>query len=474
MGPQKEILQLLFTDQLYAKSDNKLAALLGYVNNSRSTIIRIKRGKNAKENTITEAWEKLKECFCITDEDIIRAGNSVAYGHNLLEELQAVYGIGNEWHEQAFKALAAGEYADISPEFDSKLSVSLNEMKLQDSAVYYGMLAYCYILCKNITPYTNKGKKRLHSQVDEASRMLYSLFPTNVRAKIMADKIISFDLAYHDDITQIRLLDCMRLIFANYIDEEFFEGFLRENGELLDVDDDSFWTMPGETFGKGCELWYFSVVPTKSHQHGSYMVLKLRAKSDAKDSFEMIESYSLMLMIIKDKDRTQIAQIYDLLTGNVDFACFGYDYDAKLLEFYFDIPEENLFGLPDVLQCLDIKNPQDTDGKVWANVIKGIKHEQRRKLLLQAINSSEENEYEFLDEYEIENVTIDRKNITIDVVHEGAKNAYTMPVDSYPFIENLIPAETVSVSRSKSSGEMFFTWNNLGQFVPMNEFKSNS
>ena len=472
MLQHQEILQVLFNNQLFAESDSKLARLLGYGEKSRSTIRRIKNGESLKEGTIADVWEKLKEHFFISDEEITSIANCVAYGHNLLEELQKTYGMGNGWHDKAFKALVTEEYSTISPKFDSELSSGLNEMKLQEPEVFYGMIAYCYILCKSITPYSVDGRKKLCGQLDELNDLLYSTFPANSRAKISADKTISCELALENNLTLIRLLYSLRVIFANYIDEEYFESYMRENGVLLDVGESSFWITPGETFGKGCILWCFSVIATKSQKHGSYIVLKLRANSDAKDSFELLESYSFLFLVAKDKEQTQILQAYDLPTGDIDYLAYGYDYNTRSLELYFDEPSANRFALPACLHCLDIEKPKEIDEKVWSVIANELIDSGRcRELLLQAINSAAESEYEYLDEYEIENVSIDRKEITITISYGNALSSHTLPIENYPFLANLTPAEYVSVARSKSNGELYFTWNNLGQFIPMKEFR---
>lgn len=471
MLPKQEILRILFNNQLFAESDSKLARLLGYGEKSRSTIRRIKNGESLKEGTIADVWEKLKELFFISDEEIICIANCVAYGHNLLEELQNVYGVGNGWHDIAFKALVTEEYSTISPKFDSELSSGLNEMKLQEPEVYYGMIAYCYILCKKITPYTVEGRKKLNKQLDELNCFLHLTFPANSRAKISADKTISLELA-EDNLTLIKLLYSLRVIFANYIDEEFFENFLRDNGELLDTSEYSFWITPGETFGKDCELWFLSVVATKSQLHGSYIAMRLRAKNDAKDSFELMESYNFLFIKANDQEGTQILQVYDMHTGKIDYVTYGYSYAEKTLELFFDEEQGNAFALPAVLRQIDTANPKKKDEKVWAHIVNEmVESDKCWKILLQAINSSAESEYEYLDEYEIENVSIDRKEITITISYGNALGSHTLPVENYPFLANLTPAEYVSVARSKSNGELYFTWNNLGQFIPMKEFR---
>ena len=471
MLPNPEILRILFNNQLFAESDSKLARLLGYGEKSRSTIRRIKNGESLKEGTIADVWEKLKELFFISDEEIICIANCVAYGHNLLEELQNVYGVGNGWHEQAFKSLITEDYAAISEKFDTVLSVHLNDMKLQEPEVYYGMIAYCYILCKKITPYTVEGRKKLNKQLDELNSFLHLTFPANSRAKLTADKTISMELG-EENLTLIKLLYSLRVVFANYIDEEFFEGFLRDNGELLDTSEYSFWITPGETFGKDCELWFLSVVATKSQLHGSYIAMRLRARNDAKDSFELVESYNFLFMKANDQEGTQILQVYDMPTGKIDYVAYGYSYDEKTLELFFDEERGNTFALPAVLRQIDTANPKNKDEKVWAHIVNEmVESDKCWKILLQAINSSAESDYEYLDEYEITNVAIDRKNITITMLYENVESTHTLPVENYPFLANLTPAEYVSVARSKSNGELYFTWNNLGQFIPMKEFR---
>ena len=471
MNKQRGYLQLLFNDYVFAGSDNKLASLLGYGEKSRSTIGRIKRGERVSDEKIAEIWERLCETFFIGDDDIAITAECVSWGHTLLAELQAEFGVGDEWHAGVFEALVTENYDALPPGLGKEYFVHLHEMKLQMPLLYFGMLAYCYLLCKGITPYTVQGARALYKQLGGLVDMLSGVFPTNSRARQAAEKVISFELA-GGDITILKLIYNVRVIFGNYIEEGYYENYLRENGHLLDVGDDSFWVAPGSAFGEGCEMWYFSVVETKSRLHGSYIAMRLRATSGAIDSFELVDSYNFMFLVAADKDCTQILQAYNLPTGEIDYAVYGYDYDTRLLTLSFDAPLVNAFGLPPVLQCIDKENVTGREAKVWARVINEMLGSGRwRELLMSAVNLSAESDFEYLTCYDIVNVAIDRKAVTVTVEKDGEQQFYSIPLTAYPFLAKISPMEFLSVTRSKSSGKLFFSWNNLGQFIPFSEFE---
>ena len=470
MNTQQQYLQILFNGYVFAGNDSALASVLGYGRNSRSTIGRIKRGEGVSPETAAEIWEKLREEFFLSDSDIATTAKCVARGRDLYKALQAVYGVGNEWHARAFGALVTGDYASISPQFEKELSPSFNEMKLQEPELYYGMLACCYIMCKGITPYTSSGMRVLHKQLRGLDDMLFTIFPANSRARQAAEKVVSYELA-DEHLTLLKLIYNVRVIFGNYIDEEYFENYMRENGHLLGVGDDSYWFVPGTSFGSGCELWYFSVVPTKSPLRGSYIAMRLRACAGEALTFSLAESYSFMFLIAADKDATRVLQAYDLPSGRIAFASYSYDSDTRRLKLVFPEELDNVFSLPTELQCVNCESPQGAEERVWKSIIEKQIEERCGEYILEAVNSSGESDFEYLSDYEIDNVSIDRKNVTVAVEHNGRETLYSLPLASHPFLSKITPAEFVGVARSKSTGELFICWNNMGQYIPVKEFK---
>lgn len=470
MNTQQEYLHILFNENVFAAGDTALAEVLGYGKNSRSTIGRIKKGEGVSDDKAAEIWDTLREVFFLSDEEIALTAESVAYGRNLFGELRELCGVEQGRCDKGFEQLLLEDYAALSPHFENELAPHLAEMKLQSLDLYLGMLSHCFILYRGITPYSSRGLSELGRQLKELDDLLYALFPANSRAHQAAEKIISYDL--HDDhLTLLKLLYGIRAIIGNYIEENYFENYLREKGHLLDVGDDSFWVQPGEPFGSGSELWYFSVVPTKSPMRGSYIAMRLRAASAATDSFELVESYNLMFLIANDKAATQVLQIYDVPTGQISYAGFTYDYDTRRLEICFDETIVNCFALPTELQCVDCDKPQGRDEAVWANIIEKNIKKRCGSLLLSAVNSSSEHDFEYLDEYEVTNVSIDRFNVTVTVLCDGVSRSYALPLDAYAFLARLTPAEFVCVTRSKSRDELCISWNNLGQYIPLSEFR---
>lgn len=468
MNERREFLQVLFSDGVFAGSDSKLAALLGYGKDSRSTIGRIKKGEAVSPETVAAIWDKLREGFFISDEDIELAARSVSCGRDLWRELQGVLGVG--YPSDVFVSLLVEDFAAISPRFEKELSAHLHEMRLQTPQLYYGMLSYAFILREGINPYTVKGVKQLRKQLNALNDMLFCAFPTNTRARQAAEKIISFDIA-DENITQLKLLCGMQAIFGNYVEEEYFENHLRENGLLFDVGDDSFWFTPGSSLGSGSELWYWSVVETKSKLHGSYIAMRLRAVAGETLSYDLVESYNIMFMIACDEDRTQVAQIYDIPTGNIGYAAYDYDSDTRRLSLCFDEPLVNTFNLPTELQCIDFENPRGSEERMWKKIAEKQIVGRCGALLMEAVNSSVESDLVYLTDYEVANVAIDRKNITVTLEHNGELSSHTLSLAAYPFLEKITPAEFACVARSKSKNSLCISWNLIGQSIPLSEFK---
>ena len=147
------------------------------------------------------------------------------------------------------------------------------------------------------------------------------------------------------------------------------------------------------------------------------------------------------------------------------------------------MPERTL-NLPSVLKCLNHTSPKGKNETIWSRIIERLLGEKCFKYILAAANLSMNSNIEYLAEYDVTNVCIDRKNVIVTFEKEidgefadeekkvkVEQNSYIIPVDSYSFLEELTPFEFASVVRYKDSGELAIAWNNLGQNIPLREFK---
>ena len=472
MNPKQELLQILFENRVFTKSDSELGRILGYVKDGRTTIGRIKTSEhNLTEKTLDELCGKLQQEYQVDLDEMTLLADSITYGKELFSQLRGVYGTGCDWHDAALSAIVTEDYPSL-PGIDEELVIGLKEMKLQEPEVYYGMLSFFYILCKDISPYTSKGKKALYKQLPALNTLLAESFPGCTRAYESSKKTIEVTLA-DESLTILKLIYNFRIIIRWYADDTYFENFIREMGHLLAVDDESFWVTPGETFHAGCEMWYLNVIPTKSHQRGAYTAMKLRAKSACTDSLELVEAYSFMFLIDDSCDNAHILQAYELSTGKVEYAQYRYDSDCRQLELNFDDMPEQTFGLPQKLECIAHTAPKEKDEKVWARIIEKFLDDKSIGILFQALNSSVESNIEHLDCYDVTNVCIDREKVVVSFESETNGNEqYIIDINARPFLKSLTPFEFASVVRYKDTKELAICWNNLGQFIPLKEFKN--
>lgn len=474
MNQRQQILQVLFENCVLEGNFSELARTLGYTKKSRSTVERVRKGdRNLTEKKLDTLYKKINEEYLINDSDIATIATSVEYGKKLYCLLREAYGVDDNRYIAAFGAIVTENYSAVSG-IDDELVDRLKEMKLQEPEIYFGMLAYFYIMYKGVFPYTKKMRKHLPEQLSELNELLYELYPGSNRSYEAAKESIKINLA-DEYLSILKLIYNFRHIIRGYVDNAYFENFLREMGILLDVGDDSFWVVPGETFHEGCVLWYLSVIPTKSKHHGAYTAMKLRAASSATDSFELIEAYNIMFIIDEDYDNIPLMQAYEVCTGKVEYALFNYDEDARLLKLEFDDMPQATFNLPTALKCLNHTKPEGKNEKIWANIIAKLLDDKCMKYILAAINSSSNSNIEYLGEYDVTNVCIDRKSVTVTFEKETANGGvelknYSIAFDSYAFFEELTPFEFASVVRYKDTGELAIAWNNLGQNVPLCEF----
>lgn len=469
MNPKQEVLQVLFESNVFTGNFSKLARKLGYASGGRSTIERIKSGSSElSEKKLDALIETLCEEYLVTEGDIITIARSMLYGKDLLGLLRKAYGTGDEWHSEVLGAIIAEKYEAL-PSLSEKFFIDLQELKLQEPDIYYGMLACCYIQCKDIFPYTNAGRKALPKQLHGLNELLKEIFPGSNGSYESSRRSIEINLA-DKHLTTLKLIYTLRVVIRGYVDVTYFEEFLRAMGHLLPVDEDSFWTTAGETFQEGCELWYLKVIPTKSHERGAYTAMRLRAKSPSTESFELAEAYNFMFLIDESQDNLQLLQAVDLPTGKVEYTQFSYTGDKRLLELCFDGAPEKTFNLPSELYCINHTAPQGKEEKIWARIIEKLLDRHCEKFLFAAINSSASSNIEYLTEYNVTNVCIDRKSITVTIDYGEEEKNYTIPANAHPFFAQLTPGEYASVVRFKESRELAVAWNYLGQYIPLKDF----
>lgn len=469
METRQEILQTLFENRVFAATDCILAEILGYKSNSRTTIGRIKRGEYVSPETVETVWRKLCDELYIYENDAISVARSIRGGKELYDAICAAGDGSSEWCGTVLGAIITEDYHRLSS-LDEAVVKNLKEMRLQEPDVYFGMLAYCYMLWKNISPYTQRGRKDLARQLNELNNMLSGLYPGNNRAYEGAKVCIRINLA-DEELTVFKLVYNLKLIIWNYADVAYYETMLRETGLLFDVGEVSYWITPGETFHDGCELWCFSVIETKSENRGAYIAMRLRAQSRSKESFKLVESYNFLFMIDEINGGYDIMQAYDIPTGRTEFALYSYNKDSRLLGLCFDGAPSCTFNLPELLHCIDLDHPSTKDEKVWANIIENTIESKFCKFLLSAVNASTESNLEYLADYDVTNICIDRRSLTVTFINETMESCYSIPLDKYKFFNKLTPAEFASVVRYKDSGEFAICWNFIGQNVPLCEFE---
>ena len=469
METRQEILQTLFEDRVFAATDCILAEILGYKSNSRTTIGRIKRGEYVSPETVETVWRKLCDELYIYENDAISVARSIRGGKELYDAICAAGDGSSEWCGTVLGVIITEDYHRLSS-LDEAVVKNLKEMRLQEPDVYFGMLAYCYMLWKNISPYTQRGRKDLARQLNELNNMLSGLYPGNNRAYEGAKVCIRINLA-DEELTVFKLVYNLKLIIWNYADVAYYETMLRETGLLFDVGEVSYWITPGETFHDGCELWCFSVIETKSENRGAYIAMRLRAQSRSKESFKLVESYNFLFMIDEINGGYDIMQAYDIPTGRTEFALYSYNEDSRLLGLCFDGAPSCTFNLPELLHCIDLDHPTTKDEKVWANIIENTIDSKFCKFLLSAVNASTESNLEYLADYDVTNICIDRRSLTVTFINETMESCYSIPLDKYKFFNKLTPAEFASVVRYKDSGEFAICWNFIGQNVPLCEFE---
>ena len=127
------------------------------------------------------------------------------------------------------------------------------------------------------------------------------------------------------------------------------------------------------------------------------------------------------------------------------------------------------YSIPTLLERIDLTNPEGKEEKIWANVMRGYDKSVPDNVM-QAIYLFDGIEY--LDDYEIRNVTIDRRALTISVEKDGECTDYTIDIHRYDFLKTLLPSDTIGVVHLKRTNQLSFRWVDKAYVVPIADFEA--
>ena len=222
----------------------------------------------------------------------------------------------------------------------------------------------------------------------------------------------------------------------------------------------SYWITPEVEYKEGEKAWIWFQDDFNTVSHGCYIVYQIQAGNNI-DSFLVEEMYVFRFMEKNGENKLSIMNV------NKTVCHYHYKYDSDNYILYF-VPcseESTSFQLPATMHCINACQPCRKNEKVWCRILdKFIRGKGRRQI--QEIGGS----FSQVDMYEIKDVIISRKYLSLILIESGVEKEYQLPLTKYSFFTTLTPTQEIWISRHTDDAEIYIEWPVLGYAIKLSEF----
>lgn len=458
---RQDALQLMINAQLFAPSTSALAKRLGY--KGKTSLYRIQQGE-ASAGAIEEAWDKLLAFVGGTEQQLFAAARAVGYFRtfkHLVQDESKSEVEKKHPHQWVLLSIMKKDEHHFSERFQQEVWPELMDLRNNDTDAFWMMMALYYFDAEGADAYARDFDllgvlNRLHSLLmknyencDRPKRSVSNIF--------REEYVNSFAKQCTWDLVQ-----CGYVALLCYGDPEALSK-TAQGYALFALGDDSYWIAPGVVYGQGAHVWHLIEIRLDEGIHGMYYAIELEVGRN-KEEFSVVQIVPALFS--NSSDALQL----ELPPNRKPFiAKYEWNNDYTELRIIASKEQMGQYGLPMQLQRIDLHNPQGKDEKIWALVMKGY-DVRKPDEIMQAIFQFEGVGY--LDEYNTENVTIDRHTLTITVnKRDEGTTDYTIGVGRYGFLKTLLPSDIVEVVYMYATDQLAFRWIDKPYVIPLEEFE---
>lgn len=456
---KQDALQLLINGCVFAPSASALAKRLGY--KGKTSIYRIQQGE-ASAGAIVEAWDKLIAFVQGTDEQLFYAARAVKNCRTLkrLIKEKGTEGIDVEdRHLWVLQGVMLGDVERFPERFQREVWPELMDLRTEDTDPFWMMMAHYYFEEEGVDAYAKDFD--LLGVLTKLHNWLQQNYENCDRPKSSINNILreeyikafswgcAWDLMYYG-----------ALALLHYAESDTLDRTVRSFA-LYNLGDDSYWIEPGTVYKEKARLWHLMEIQVGEGTHGLYYALEIEVGRN-KEEFTVIQILPLLFNESLGMVQMEVTKERKPIMAN-------YEWNESHTELSVKVSKEQQarYGFPPCLHRIDLDNPQGKDAKIWANVMRGY-NDNIPECVTNAVFAFEGIEY--LRDYVVENVTIDRYSLTIAVEREGEQTDYTIDINQYPFLRTLLPSDVIGIVRSTDTNEVSFRWVQKGYVIPMEEF----
>ena len=458
---KQDALQLLINGCVFAPSASALAKRLGY--KGKTSIYRIQQGE-ASAGAIEEAWDKLVNHIGVSEELLYAAARAVGYAKNFKQLIQSegqdVEKV-NRHKWVLLNVMKKNEFC-FSKDFRQDVWPDLMDLLNDDEEALWMMLLLYYYGEEGVDIYAKDFD--LKSTLDKLHQLLQRNYNNNERAKKGISNIFRKD--YIDLYNKQCLWD---LMYYGYYALMYYANpqALTKTAQahtLYNLGHDSYWVAPDVTYKQGARLWHLIELQVDEGRHGIYYALELEVGKNKED----YRLKQIVPMVFSDDTgilHIEVSKQRIPIIGNFEW---GDDYHTLYIKIEKEVRKQ--YGIPDTLHRIDMLHPQGKEEKIWAFALKEYAKEipaeiEREIFHFEGIDYLD-------DDYTIDNVTIDRRSLTITLTDKAEEKTsdYYIDIKKYPFLRTLLPSDLVSIVRLLSTDEISFQWILKGYVIPLSEF----
>ncbi len=456
---KQDALQLLINGCVFAPSASALAKRLGY--KGKTSIYRIQQGE-ASAGAIEEAWDKLRAFLQGTDEQLFYAARAVKNCRTLkrLVKEKGAEGIDIEnRHLWVLQGVMLGDAERFPERFQREVWPDLMDLRTEDTDPFWMMMAHYYFEEEGVDAYAKDFD--LLGELNKLHEWLQQNYENCDRPKSSINNV--FREGYIKEYSLGCTWDLMyygALALLNYTEPDTLDRSVRSY-DLFNLGDDSYWIVPGTIYKEKAQVWHLMEIQVGEGTHGLYYALEIEVGRN-KEEFTVKQIIPMLfcesqgtLQMEVTKERKPIVVQYEWNESHTE------------LQIKAEKKQHAQYNIPSCLHRIDLDDPQGKDAKIWANVMRGY-NENTPKSVINAVFAFEGMDY--LSDYVVENVTIDRHSMIITVEHEDEYTDYTIDIHRFPFLQTLLPSDFVGVVRPTATNEVSFRWIDKGYVIPMSEF----
>ena len=458
---KQDALQLLINGCVFAPSASALAKRLGY--KGKTSIYRIQQGE-ASAGAIEEAWDKLVNHIGVSEELLYAAARAVGYAKNFKQLIQSEGQDVEKVNRHKWVLLNVMKKIEFcfSKDFRQDVWPDLMDLLNDDEEALWMMLLLYYYGEEGVDIYAKDFD--LKSTLDKLHQLLQRNYNNNERAKKGISNIFRKD--YIDLYNKQCLWD---LMYYGYYALMYYANpqALTKTAQahtLYNLGHDSYWVAPDVTYKQGARLWLLIELQVDEGRHGIYYALELEVGKNKED----YRLKQIVPMVFSDDTgilHIEVSKQRIPIIGNFEW---GDDYHTLYIKIEKEVRKQ--YGIPDTLHRIDMLHPQGKEEKIWAFALKEYAKEipaeiEREIFHFEGIDYLD-------DDYTIDNVTIDRRSLTITLTDKAEEKTsdYYIDIKKYPFLRTLLPSDLVSIVRLLSTDEISFQWILKGYVIPLSEF----